>query len=347
MPRASTEFGNPSSVHAFGRAARRLLEEARGQVAALVSARPGDVVFTSGGTEANNLALRGCGCPRILASAVEHLSVLDVADGIEVVPVDANGVVDLQALADLLARDARPAVISVMLANNETGVIQPIAEAARIARRRGALVHCDAVQAAGRLPLDMDTLGVDMLTLSAHKLGGPMGTGALVVRESIPLRPIVRGGGHERGRRSGTENLPGIAGFGAAALAAAEVGAAPEIAALRDGLEDLIRQHVPVAHIVGAGVARLANTSCIALPGVAADAQIMALDLAGFAVSAGSACSSGKVTASHVLKAMGLPEEIAGCAIRVSLGVANDASDIERFVAAFGEFASRAGVSAA
>ncbi len=346
--RAFAHVGNPSSVHSFGRAVRRVLEEAREQVAALVSARPADVIFTSGGTEANNLALRGCGRPRMLASAVEHPSVLEAADGIETVPVDANGIVDLDALAQILERDDRPAVVSVMLANNETGVIQPVSEAARIAHRGGALVHCDAVQAAGRLTLNMDALGVDMLTLSGHKLGGPKGVGALVARESISLRPIIRGGGQERGRRSGTENLSGIAGFGAAVLAAAEeIGTAPAMARLRDGLEDRIRRHVPAAHVVAAGTERLANTSCLALPNISAEAQIMALDLAGVAVSAGSACSSGKVKASHVLRAMGLTDEIAGCAIRVSLGAGNEQSDIDRFVAVYAEFAARAGVSAA
>jgi len=348
MSSAAVEYGNPSSVHSFGRAARRIVDDARGRVAALVSARPDDIVFTSGGTEANNLALRGCGHGRILASAVEHPSVLGAADGIEPIPVDDDGIVDLAALARLLESRDGPAVVSVMLANNETGVILPVAEAARIARQKGALVHCDAVQAAGRLPLDMAALGVDMLTLSAHKLGGPKGVGALVVSESIRLDPIFRGGGQERGRRSGTENLPGIAGFGAAADAAvAEIDAAQGTARLRDGLEDHILRDVPRARIIGAGVRRLPNTSCIVLPDIPAETQIMALDLAGFAVSAGSACSSGKVKASHVLQAMGLPEEIAGCAIRVSLGLTNDALELDRFVAAYTEFAARAGVSAA
>ncbi len=348
VTRALAHLGNPSSVHSFGRAARRFLEDAREQVAALVSARSADVIFTSGGTEANNLALRGCGRPRILASAVEHPSVLEAADGIETVPVDANGIIDLDALAQMLERDDRPAVVSIMLANNETGVIQPVSEAAQIAHRSGALVHCDAVQGAGRVRMDMDALGVDLLTLSGHKLGGPKGVGALVATDAVKLNPIIRGGGQERRRRSGTENLSGIAGFGAAALVAAEeTGAATAIARLRDRLEDRIGHLVPGARIIGAGVDRLVNTSSIALPGVSADAQIMTLDLAGFAVSAGSACSSGKVRASHVLRAMGLTEEIAGCAIRVSLGAGNEQSDIDRFVAVYAEFAARAGASAA
>jgi len=348
MSSASSPYGNPSSVHSFGRAARRIVEDARRQVAALAGADPEHIVFTSGGTEANNLALRGAGRARILVSAVEHPSVLEAADEIESVPVDANGIVDLAALARMLESDDRPAVVSVMLANNETGVILPVAEAAHIAHRKGALVHCDAVQAAGRLPLDMSALGVDMLTLSAHKLGGPKGVGALAVSGRIRLNPIIRGGGQERGRRSGTENIPGIAGFGVAAeLAAAEIDAVHAAASLRDRLEDRILREVPWARIVGAGVRRLPNTSCIALPGVSTETQVMALDLAGFAVSAGSACSSGKVKASRVLQAMGLPDDIAGCAIRVSLGLANGESEIDRFVAIYGEFAVRAGISAA
>jgi cysteine desulfurase len=345
---ALAQCGNPSSVHSYGRAARRIVEHARRQVATLVSARPDAIVFTSGGTEANNLALRGCGFGRVLASAVEHPSVLEVLDGIETVPVDEDGIVDLDSLARMLERDGEQTVVSVMLANNETGVILPVAEAARIAHQRGALIHCDAVQAAGRLRLDMDALGVDMLTLSAHKMGGPKGMGALVVSDRMHLNPIIRGGGQERGRRSGTENVPGIAGFGAAADAAVdEIDAAQAASSLRDRLEDRILRDVPRAQVVGAGVRRLPNTSCIALPGMSADTQIMALDLAGFAVSAGSACSSGKVKASHVLHAMGRADEIAGCAIRISLGPANNESEIDRFFAAYGELASRAQTSAA
>jgi cysteine desulfurase len=348
MSSALAEFGNPSSVHSFGRAARRVVEDARRKVAALVAARPDDVVFTSGGTEANNLALRGSGRRRTLATAIEHPSVLEAADGIESVPVDGNGIVDLEALARTLEGADTPAIVSVMLANNETGVVLPVAEAARIAHRNGALFHCDAVQAAGRIALSMEALGADMLTLSAHKMGGPKGVGALIVSDRVQLHPIICGGGQERGRRSGTENLPGIAGFGAAAeVAAAGVDTAWAMASLRDRLEDLILRDVPQARIIGAGVQRLPNTCCVALPGISAETQIMALDLAGFAVSAGSACSSGKVKASHVLRAMGLADEIAGCAIRVSLGSGNAEAETDAFVTAYGDFAARAGTSAA
>ena len=348
MAAAFEVTGNPSSVHGPGRAARRLVEDSRAAVAALAGALAEQVVLTSGGTEANNLALRGCGRARVLVSAVEHPSVLDAADGIETIPVDENGVIDLDALARMLAADDAPALVSVMLANNETGAVQPVTQAAALARDHGALFHCDAVQAAGRMALDLGALGVDLLTLSAHKLGGPKGVGALIVADNVAASPILRGGGQERGRRAGTENLCGIAGFGAAAeIAAGEINLAQGLAALRDKLEESVLREVPGARVVGGETARIPNTSCIAIPGIPAETQVMALDLAGFAVSAGSACSSGKVTASHVLRAMGLTDDIAGCAIRVSLGPGNSEADIEGFVAAHREFAGRAGTSAA
>lgn len=340
-------WGNPSSVHAHGRAARRIVEDSRRHVAALAGADPAIVVFTSGGTEANNLALRGCGRARILVSAVEHPSVLEAADGIEAIPVDGNGIVDLDALRAMLG-DGRDAIVSVMLANNETGVVQPVAEAAELAHAAGALFHCDAVQGAGKIALDFNALGVDMMTLSAHKIGGPKGVGALVVADQVHLAPIIRGGGQERGRRNGTENVPGIAGFGAAAeLAAAEVAEGASLAALRDRLESALTEHVPGARIIATDAPRLPNTSCIALPGISAETQVMALDLAGFSVSAGSACSSGKVKASKVLRAMGMGDDIAACAIRVSLGHSNSEADIESFAAAYRDFAKKAGATAA
>src|SRR5581483_770014 len=313
--------GNPSSVHCQGRAALRIVDDARERVAALVGMPEAGIVFTSGGTEANHLALAGAGRPRVLVSAVEHPSVLHAVPGAEVVPVDRDGIVDLDRLDAVLAADPRPAVVSVMLANNETGVIEPIAEVIAIARRHGALVHCDAVQAAGKLPLA--GLGADLVTLSAHKLGGPMGVGALAIADGIELAPLLRGGGQERGRRAGSENLAGIAGFGAVA----ELGGA--------------------AVVVGAAAPRLPNTSAIALPGIAAETQVIALDLAGVMVSAGAACSSGKVGPSHVLQAMGLPPEIAGCTIRVSLGWSTGEADIARFLDAWTAFRKRVEARAA
>ena len=328
--------GNASSVHGFGRAVRRTVEDAREAVAALVGAAPADVVFTSGGTEANNLALRGSGRERILVSTVEHESVLMAGAGAALIPVDSDGVVDLDALDSLLAGEGTPALVSVMLANNETGVVQPVAGIAGVARRFGALVHCDAVQAAGKIPVDMSALGVDMLSLSAHKIGGPAGIGALVVADSVPLSPIVFGGGQERGRRMGTENFSGIAGFGAAAREARKgVDGFAELGRLRDGLERRILALSPETRIFGAGAERLPNTSCLTMPGMASETQVMALDLAGVAVSAGSACSSGKVQASHVLAAMNADAAQAASAIRASLGWNSTAQDVDRFVDAW------------
>ena len=332
--------GNPSSVHGSGRTARRLVEDARDAVAALVGAEPAWVVFTSGGTEANNLALRVL--PRrapILCSAVEHASVLSVMDGIVEIPVDGDGVVDLGALEALLAGEDTPALVSVMLANNETGVLQPVADVAALAHEHGALIHCDAVQAAGKMAIDFRTLGCDLMSLSAHKIGGPSGVGALVVTSGVEgdlaLIPMLRGGGQERGRRAGTENVPGIAGFGAAARAARE--GLTDFARLgrwRERIENRLRQHAD-SRVYGFGAPRLANTSCLTMPGVEAETQVIQLDLAGVAVSAGAACSSGKVEPSRVLAAMGVDANEAATAIRVSLGWNTTEDDADKFVEAW------------
>jgi cysteine desulfurase len=336
------ETGNPSSVHGFGRAARARLETARDRVAALVGARPSQVVFTGGGTEANNLAIGGTGCARILVSAIEHESVLK-AVACDLIPVQRNGVVDLAALERLLAAERGPALVALMLANNETGVVQPVAEAARIAHAHGALFHCDAVQAAGKIAVDVMALGADLLSVSAHKLGGPPGVGALIVGDHVELGARQRGGGQERGRRAGTENLPGIVGFGVAAeIAAAELGAMARISEMRDDLERRATGAVPGATVFGHESPRLPNTSCLSLPGLSSEVQVMALDLAGVAVSAGSACSSGKVQPSHVLRAMGVDGPTAGSAIRVSLGWQSSAEDVDHFIAAWCELAARA-----
>ncbi len=336
--------GNASSVHGFGRRVRARIEEAREAVAQLVGARPEQVVFTSGGTEANNQALARAAGGRTLVSAGEHDSILQAAPEAAQVPLDLEGTIDLTALGDLLAAPPAPALVSIMLANNETGVIQPVAEAARMARAAGAVVHCDAVQAAGKVPLDFGDLGVDLMSLSAHKLGGPQGVGALVVAEESGLAPLLRGGGQERRRRPGTENVIGIAGFGAAAREAArDLAAFAGLARWRDRLEEGVRALAPAARLFGAGAPRLANTACFALPGLRAETQIMALDLAGVAVSAGAACSSGKVQPSHVLRAMGADEETADCAIRVSLGWASEAADVEAFLEAWGALLRRTG----
>ena len=332
--------GNPSSVHGSGRTARRLVEDARDAVAALVGAEPAWVVFTSGGTEANNLALRVL--PKralILCSAVEHASVLSVMDGIVEIPVDGDGVVDLGALEALLAGEDTPALVSVMLANNETGVLQPVADVAALAHEHGALIHCDAVQAAGKMAIDFRTLGCDLMSLSAHKIGGPSGVGALVVTSGVEgdlaLIPMLRGGGQERGRRAGTENVPGIAGFGAAARAARE--GLTDFARLgrwRERIENRLRQHAD-SRVYGFGAPRLANTSCLTMPGVEAETQVIQFDLAGVAVSAGAACSSGKVEPSRVLAAMGVDANEAATAIRVSLGWNTTEDDADKFVEAW------------
>lgn len=334
--------GNASSVHRFGRVARRSIEDARETIAGFVGAVPGDVVFTSGGTEANNLAVRGAGRARVLVSAVEHVSVLDAVPDAERIPVDGSGVVDLAALDRLLAEDGRPALVCVMLANNETGVIQPVAEVAAIARKRGARAHCDAVQAAGRIAVDIRSLGVDSLSLSGHKIGGPMGVGALVLACEVPLQGRQKGGGQESGRRAGTENLPGIAGF-AAAVIATDLSDQARLAGLRDRVEAETQRIGSGVKIYGRGATRLANTTALSMPGVSAETQVMAFDLAGVAVSAGAACSSGKVKASHVLAAMGIDKAEAETAIRVSFGWNSKPADVDRFLEAWTQIWARAG----
>ena len=350
MAEALEITGNPSSVHRFGRLARRVIEEARRRVASLVGAEANEVIFTSGGTEANNLALGSFDGAGIVVSAAEHDSVLGAAPGATIAPVDAHGVLDLEALERLLQENpkAPPALVSVMLANNETGVIGPVAAAAEIAHADGALLHCDAVQAAGRIAIDMASLGADLLTLSAHKMGGPQGAGALVARGGVTVVPRQLGGGQERGFRAGTENVAAIAGFGAACdLARRDIADQSRLARWRDDLEERIGACAPDSKVFGAGADRLGNTSCFTMPGVASETQVMALDLAGIAVSAGAACSSGKVGVSHVLKAMGATEAEASSAIRVSLGWQSHAGDIDQFVAAWRALHARAGVASA
>src|SRR5215469_5761996 len=334
---ALASWGNPSSVHRRGRVARRIIERAREEIAALLGGvDPRGVVFVSGGTEANNLALLGIDRERILVSAVEHDSVRQVLPTAETIPVDSDGVIALDALDRLLAADPRPALVSVMFANNETGVIQPVGEIASLARRHGALFHCDAVQAAGRLALDAGAIGADLISLSAHKLGGPPGVGALVFTGDLELASLLRGGGQERGCRAGTENVPGIAGFAAAAKAAVEeIAAFDLVRALRDELEAEIAAAAPEAVVFGTGAPRLPNTSTIAMPGVAAETQVIALDLDGVMVSAGAACSSGKVGPSHVLKAMGVGPDLVGSTIRVSLGWNSTEADVGHFLGAW------------
>jgi cysteine desulfurase len=335
-------LGNPSSPHAEGRRARAVVEDAREQVAALVGARPAEVVFTSGGTEANNAVL-AAGWDAVAVSGVEHASVLAPAraSGARIIelPVRPNGMVQLDAA---LPPGEGRALFSLQMANNETGVVQPVAQAAAAARAQGYVVHSDAVQAVGRVPVDLRVLDVDCLTLSAHKIGGPKGIGAVVVHERASLPAFVTGGGQERRRRAGTENVAAIAGFGAAAAAARrDLAHVSRLAALRDHLEAEVRAITPQAAIIGEGAERLPNTTSIALAGASAETLVIAFDLAGIAVSAGAACSSGKVGTSHVLQAMGLEPGLARSAIRVSLGWSSTERDVAAFVTAWGRIAVR------
>jgi cysteine desulfurase len=335
--------GNPSSVHGEGRAARRLIEHAREQVAALVGAQPRNVVFTSGGTEANMLALAPTAArDRLLVSAIEHPSVLAggrfPSGSVERLPVTGSGTLDLAALERRLAALGSRALVSLMLANNETGVVQPVAQAAQLVHAAGGVLHVDAVQAVARMPCDINALGADLLTLSGHKIGAPKGIGALIGRTEFPLvDALIKGGGQERGLRAGTENVAGIAGFGAAAAAAREgfTTEAARMAALRDRLEAGLKAASPAVVIFGTESERLPNTTLFAVPGLKAETAVIALDLEGVAVSAGAACSSGKVQPSHVLAAMGVPPHLARAGVRVSLGPSTIESEIDRFIEAW------------
>jgi cysteine desulfurase len=349
-------YGNPSSVHRYGRAARQALDIAREQVALLVGAEPNQLTFTSGGTEANNLALKGFAArhpgQRILVNATEHAAVLEPAQAlarkgivVEWLPVDGQGRVDMAALEDRLAQ-GKVGLVSVMGANNETGVIQDVQAIAQRVRAAGATLHCDAVQVAGKLPFNMHDSGAHLVTLSAHKLYGPRGVGALVVDKTLELEATQQGGGQERGMRGGTENLAGIVGFGLATeLACQEMQArAAHTRALRDQLEAGLRR-VQGTVIFGEGAERLPNTLQFGTPGFESETLLMALDRKGIAVSSGSACHSGKTEPSHVLLAMGVAPDLALSAIRVSLGQASSTAEVERFLEVFAGIVQ--GISAA
>jgi cysteine desulfurase len=354
--------GNALSVHAQGRAARTLVEKARRQVATAVGAQADDVIFTSGGTEANTLALRGAlqaasaageRITRLIISAIEHDSTRATAAACEetiaglrvlTAPVTRTGALNLAAFNRLLDEGKGRALVSLMAANNETGVIQPVAEAAAIAKTHHALVHCDAVQALGKTPVNVMDLGADYVSLSAHKIGGPQGVGALVVRQGSPLAPQLLGGGQEFSRRAGTHNVAGIAGFGAAVEAATHSFAT---AVTRTELERHLKAASADAAIFGETENRLANTICIAVPSVPSENMVIALDLDGFAVSAGAACSSGKVAQSHVLTAMGITPQLAGSAIRVSFGWNTQEQELSAFADAWSRIVKRAQARAA
>jgi cysteine desulfurase len=361
MVAALDQLGNPSSVHAEGRAARHLVERAREEVAALVGADARNVIFTSGGTEANALALtpaierpghkepKGL-LARLLVSAIEHPSVRSggrfAHDSVEEIAVSGDGVVDLADLERRLGATGRgPALVSIMHANNETGILQPIAAAADLVHAAGGVLHVDAVQTAGRIPCDIKALRADLVTVSSHKIGGPQGVGALVkAAEGLHFAdPLVKGGGQERGSRAGTENVAAIAGFGAAAQEAAAglLAEGRRVAVLRERLEAGLREITAETVIFGAAAERLPNTTLFAVPGQKAETALIALDLAGIAASSGSACSSGKVTASHVLKAMGVAPGLAAGAVRLSLGRNTAETEVEGFLIAWRKLVSR------
>jgi cysteine desulfurase len=343
--------GNPSSVHAEGRQARRLVEEARAAIANAVGALPRNVVFTSGGTEANALALtpglrRRSGLPveRLLVSAIEHASVLAggrfPAEAIGTIGVTSAGLLDLDRLRAKL-KGGPPALVSVMLANNETGAVQPVAQAAEIVHAAGGLLHVDAIQALGKIPFDIKALNADLVTVSGHKIGGPKGVGAVALAEDVRgLEPLLRGGGQELGHRAGTENVAGIAGFGAAVKAAmgTRESDAIRLESLRNRLERGL-QETTGAIVFSGDVPRLPNTTLFTVPGLKAETAVIGFDLEGIAVSSGSACSSGKVQPSHVLKAMGFGPEIAEGAVRLSLGWSSSSADVDRCLKAWRKLA--------
>jgi len=358
MARACEIHGNPSSVHRSGRVARALVEDAREQVARLVNANPANVIFTSGGTEANALALWGAVhgsaesgglVERLYASAIEHDSILGTMNAIAVraagirtaeVPATRDGAVDLDALRDLMRESSGRALVAVMAANNETGVVQPIAEVSKLVRQHDGLLLVDAVQACGKVATDFAALDADYLTVSAHKLGGPQGVGALVVKEDAPFAAQIHGGGQERSRRAGTENVVGIAGFGGVAKAVGDDNVS-RLEMLRNVFESGLRNCFPAAIVFGYNSQRTANTSNFALPGIAAEIALIALDLDGVMVSSGAACSSGKVKPSHVLKAMGVPDDLARSALRMSLGWDSSEFDVDATLASLKKLGTR------
>jgi cysteine desulfurase len=337
------DYGNASSVHRLGQQAKSILDEARTAVCTLIGAEPSELVFTSGGTEADNFALRGAaealeptGRKHLIATAIEHEAVLVTLKALArrgwkttLLPVGTTGIVEPGALEDALTDDT--AIVSVMHANNELGTIQPVAELARIAHGRGALFHTDAVQSVAKIPVNVRTMGFDLLSLSAHKFNGPKGAGALWIKRGTRIAPILTGGKHERSRRAGTENVPGIAGLGAAAALARQKMTAEgaRIGILRDRLEREILERVPGTEVNGAREPRVPNTTNISFDRVEAESLLIALDLEGIAVSTGAACSSGTLEPSHVLRAMGLPTHRAQNSIRFSLGAGNSEAEID------------------
>jgi len=340
------DFGNPSSVHHFGQRAKQLVDKARSAVASLIKAEPPEIVFTSGGTESDNLAIRGAadamkstGRRHLITSAIEHEAVLNTIKALDrqgyqttLLPVDANGIVSVEDLTRII--NDKTALVSVMHANNEIGTIQPITDLAEVAHKHGALFHTDAIQSVGKIPISVKALGADLLSLSAHKFNGPKGVGALWLKRGVRLTTVQTGGRHERNRRAGTENVPGLVGMGIASELAQQklTESKQDFSTLRDLLEEGVLQEVPDAAINGQRNRRIPNTSNISFAGVEAESLLIALDLEGVAVSTGSACSSGTLEPSHVLRAMGLPSNRVQSSIRFSLGTSNNRADIERLI---------------
>ena len=336
------EVGNSSSVHHFGQRARKYIEDARNQVAELCHATPEQVIFTSGATESNNTVLYGFKEKHVLVSAIEHPAVLDSAPHAEKIPVTCDGLIDIEAYKALLNQSPPPAIVSIMYVNSETGVIQPIQELAKLAHEAGALFHTDAVQAAGRIELDINALNVDYMSLSAHKMSGPQGVGALIMKQGQHLPKFMQGGGQEKNCRAGTHNTAGIAGMGLAAQMAQEnLDHYVKITELRNYMEKQIRKISNEAIIYSENAPRVGNTCNVGLPNKPAQTQLMQLDLAGIAVSSGSACSSGSFKPSHVLTAMCASEEEAKSALRISIGWATTADEIDRFLEVWSKIASK------
>ncbi|MFO1243492.1 MAG: cysteine desulfurase family protein [Rickettsiales bacterium] len=332
MLHAMEEPANPSSVHGYGRAAKKKVEDARAVIGEALSVFPHEVIFTATGTEANTLALKGLPDRDLIISSIEHASVIKTAgEPVKVIPVWPSGVIDLDALDEMLAKTQKPALISVMLANNETGVIQPIAEIAAKVHAHDGLLHTDAIQAVGKIPVDAGLLGADMVSISAHKFGGPQGIAALIVRQPLELQKLMVGGGQELGRRAGTENVAAITGFATAIQLIAKDTWQKPIRDALDTMEQTMLAQVPGAQVLGKDSPRLPNTSSILMPKMKAETQLMHFDLAGFAISAGSACSSGRIEPSHVAKAMKVSDETADHVIRVSAGWNTNAEDIQKF----------------
>lgn len=331
------EGGNPSSVHAYGRKAKARLEGARAAITSALNCRPQMVIFTSGGTEANNMAVLSCNRTRLITTNAEHDSLRSIADRFEgqvdIIPVDENGIIDFDVLKGALSKDGENTVVSVLYANNETGVLQDIKSIVELSRAAGALVHIDAIQALAKVQIDFMDLGVDMMSLSSHKIGGPQGVGALIARENLPIKSMILGGGQEIGRRGGTENIAGIAGFGlAATMISTSLDKMVEIKKWRNEIEKQLADHVPEVMFLGKNAERLPNVSTIYMPDVSSETQVMNFDLDNICISAGSACSSGKVKASHVGLAMTGDEKVASSTIRVSLGWASKQAHVDAFI---------------